>query len=64
MATRQRDVQRYGKNIVGVVLSATTTSVVDLGVMVHCENSCACPGRKGRHYRLSGSHFTPFLGRG
>lgn len=38
MATVKGDVHDIGKNIVGVVLSLMVTDIVDLGVMVPCEN--------------------------
>jgi 5-methyltetrahydrofolate--homocysteine methyltransferase len=37
MATVKGDVHDIGKNIVGVVLQCNNFEVVDLGVMVHCE---------------------------
>ena len=38
MATVKGDVHDIGKNIVGVVLGCNGYDVVDLGVMVSCEN--------------------------
>src|SRR5690554_7115815 len=37
MATVKGDVHDIGKNIVGVVLQCNNFEVIDLGVMVHCE---------------------------
>src|SRR5690554_6784190 len=37
MATVKGDVHDIGKNIVGVVLQCNNYEVIDLGVMVHCE---------------------------
>ena len=41
MATVKGDVHDIGKNIVGVVLSCNNYKVIDLGVMVRCEDIIA-----------------------
>jgi 5-methyltetrahydrofolate--homocysteine methyltransferase len=61
MATVKGDVHDIGKNIVGVVLQCNNYEVIDLGVMVPCDEILRRrPGRKRRHYRPSGL-ITPSL---
>ena len=51
MATVKGDVHDIGKNIVGVVLQCNNFEVIDLGVMVPCDEiSAGCSGRKGGHH--------------
>ena len=52
MATVKGDVHDIGKNIVGVVLACNGYEIVDMGVMVPCEDhSRQSRRREGRHYR-------------
>jgi 5-methyltetrahydrofolate--homocysteine methyltransferase len=51
MATVKGDVHDIGKNIVGVVLQCNNYEVIDLGVMVPCQDPRDRRARKGRHHR-------------
>ena len=56
MATVKGDVHDIGKNIVGVVLACNDYEVIDLGVMVPCEDILhKAQGARRRHHRPLGT---------
>jgi 5-methyltetrahydrofolate--homocysteine methyltransferase len=60
MATVKGDVHDIGKNIVGVVLQCNNYEVIDLGVMVPAERSCARARRiRGHHRPVRPDHAVP-----
>ena len=48
MATVKGDVHDIGKNIVGVVLACNDYEIIDLGVMVPCEEDPQAGARAAR----------------
>jgi len=61
MATVKGDVHDIGKNIVGVVLQCNNFEVIDLGVMVSCENILAAARREGAEIIGLSGLITPSL---
>jgi 5-methyltetrahydrofolate--homocysteine methyltransferase len=61
MATVKGDVHDIGKNIVGVVLQCNNFEVIDLGVMVSCENILKTAKREGAQIIGLSGLITPSL---
>jgi 5-methyltetrahydrofolate--homocysteine methyltransferase len=61
MATVKGDVHDIGKNIVGVVLACNNYEVIDLGVMVHCEQILKTAREKGANLIGLSGLITPSL---
>ncbi|MFI5184004.1 MAG: methionine synthase, partial [Vicinamibacteria bacterium] len=61
LATVKGDVHDIGKNIVGVVLACNNYEIVDLGVMVSCEQILAAASEKGADMIGLSGLITPSL---